>query len=136
MPLNSKPIYIDLEALKNYGVIYEREIPYYENGFKNVLFLKAGKPLRRYNNPKINEKDRLIFVGIRQRHKCPYCGELHDVENKVPYSFQDQQAMWEAIFNVKVLIKEKERQIKGLESMINRILKQSQLDDIFKLDRR
>jgi len=113
-------------------IIYSRESwpPDYKRIYNEpkLIYIKVGKGKRNYTDV-IKWRDRLLLLGIKQKHKCPYCNNIVSIENEVAFSFKDQWAMWENVFNIKVLVKEKERQIEKLYKLLEGTLSQLHLGD-------
>jgi len=102
---------------KDGEIFYSRKSKYVL-GKPVEIFLIARKGKRPY--PKeIREKDYIIEIGVKQRHIVD--GKTIEVTNTCPFSFQDQWAMWKAIFDNKVLYREKKRQINMLTQLIKEL---------------
>ena len=109
------------------GKIFYSRKSKYVLGEPTEIFLIARRGVRPY--PKeIKERDFIIEIGIKQRHRID--GKVVEVTNTCPFSFQDQWAMWKAIFDNKVLLREKKRQINMLIDLIKE-LAQTNIDNIF-----
>jgi hypothetical protein len=118
-----------IEQDNNEEIIYKRTSNFVRNGIPTELFITAVQGRRNYR-PDIQKRDKLLLLNIKHGQKCPYCGKTSVFTNKVAFSFDDQVAMWRAVFDVKVLASEKERQIKKLKKMIKE-LSQTKVSDLF-----
>ena len=110
--------------------IYKRTSNFVHGGVKTEVFITAVEGRRNYRSD-IKEHDKLLLLNIKHGQKCPHCGKTSVFTNNVAFSFDDQTAMWKAVFDVKVLASEKERQVKGLKKMIKK-LGQTKVSDIFR----
>jgi len=68
-----------------------------------ILLCRKYQGGNRWYPEQIREKDYLVFICIYQAHECDLhpeglCWQL----NSFAFSFDDQESMWEAIFDVKV----------------------------------
>lgn len=117
------------EQDNNDETIYKRTSNFVRGGVRTELSITATQGRRSYRAD-IQNRDKLLLLNIKNGHNCPYCGKTSVFTNSIAFSFDDQIAMWRAVFDVKVLAAEKERQIKGLKNMIKE-LSQTKADDIF-----
>ena len=111
------------------GKIFYTRNSKYVFGTPSVIFLRSVKGKRKYRE-EIKKRDWLIEIGIKQNQQCPHCGKISEYANTCPFSFDDQIAMWSAVFLVKVLAREKKRQIRGLWKLL-RALEQTKITDLF-----
>lgn len=105
-------------------IIYKQPVKYSPYGYgKTTIIFLDWIPGKRDYPPYIKERDKRIRIGIRQAERCPGCGEIFDSENTCVYSFDDQKAMWRAVFDATVLKGEKQKMIKRLEDLIKEMKK-------------
>ncbi len=66
----------------------------------------------------------MILIEIEQAQECPKCRAISAFCNRVAYSYPDQEKQWEAVFDAKVLVKEKKRQAIRFKQFIEKKLEQ------------
>lgn len=100
-------------------VFYRREINYSPYGYGKVttIFLDWIPGRRDYKPEYIKVGDKRIRIGIRQANRCPH-GQVFDSENICVYSFDDQLAMWKAVYGIIVLKSEKRKMVGILKGLI------------------
>lgn len=115
--------------------VYERKTkkPYHdEKGYKHWprIRILEGAGARQWSDANIDKsKDKLATIQIEDWLFCPHCQQpINPAQLEFAYSFDDQIALWEVVFNIKQKLSEKERQLKGLKDLYDRKLRQLKLD--------
>lgn len=111
-------------------VIYERESRYFVFGKPRVIRLIEGEGKRNYI-PQIKNRDKLILIEIEQAQRCPHCKRISVFKNRIAYGYKDQERMWAAVFDAKVLPREKRRQVEDFKQFMRQKLEQLKLDNLY-----
>jgi len=106
-------------------IVYSRISNYQINGYPILTGIIAGRGRRKYQD-EIKKEDRLLFQFIL--HNKPGIGF---VVNYVAFKTEDQHALWETVFKVKKLRREKEKQIKEFQRLLDEKLAQLKIQDIY-----
>jgi len=111
---------------QNAQVIYKRLSNWNFNGYPIWCGIIAGEGKRtKYYSKEIREKDKLLFLGILQYRREEFS------LNYVAFKTDDQIALWENVFRIKVDVQEKKKQVKRLRKLIEEKLSQLTLADLF-----
>lgn len=76
----------------------------------------------------INKEDAFATIEIEHLQVCPKCQHWFITKSSFTYNFDDQEKMWELIFNIKVKEREKVRQSEGFIKFIRAKLQQAKFN--------
>lgn len=78
--------------------------------------------------PEVNKKDAFATIEIEHLQVCPKCQHWFITKSDFTYNFDDQEKMWELIFEIKVKYNEKVRQSEGFIKFIRAKLQQAKFN--------